>query len=136
MEKNAVCYERHEGRIPCGGDYSEIFYMDDHGNATDASTTTLCMIRECKADGTMIMETTQISDQYEQYDGDCSPKIMYSKVVPAELSQLELPDYSEGFDELYYVEIMGSYHRDGDTNAMVKSDWADIVQTGQRNSFT
>ncbi len=68
---------------------------------------------------------TQIADYYEQFDQNYRPEQRYSKIMPAELSQLELPSYSEGFDELYYIQHMGNYHRDGDTNPMLKSDWTD-----------
>ena len=57
MKKRVVTHERREGKTPCGGDYSEIFYMDDQGNAVDASAATWCMIHECRADGTLIRET-------------------------------------------------------------------------------
>ena len=85
-------------------------------------------IQNAKAAGYRIMGylfKTQISDHYEQYDWNGNSKQRYSEIVPADFSQLELPDYSEGFDELYYVEHMGGSHRDGDTNAMMKRDWSD-----------
>ena len=68
-----------------------------------------------------------ISDHYEQFNQNSRPEQQYSKIMPAELGQLELPGYSEGFDELYYIEHMGNYHRDGDTSAMMKRDWSDTL---------
>lgn len=44
-------------RTPNGGDYSEIFFMDDAGNLVDEEIATKCVIRECKADGTLLNET-------------------------------------------------------------------------------
>ena len=37
--------------------YSEIFYMDDEGNACDKAVATRCIIRELDADGNLIRET-------------------------------------------------------------------------------
>ena len=88
-------------------------------------------IQSAKATGYRIIGylfSTQISDQYEQFDQNFRPEQRYSKIMPAELSQLELPNYAEGFDELYYIEHMGSFHRDGDTNPMLKRDWTDTLQ--------
>ena len=74
---------------------------------------------------------TQIADHYEQCD--YIPEQMCSKIMPVELDQLELPSYSEGFDELYYVEHMGSFHWDGHISPMMKRDWADNGRaTGSR----
>lgn len=39
------------------GSYSEIFYMDDEGNACDKAVATRCIIRELDADGNLIRET-------------------------------------------------------------------------------
>ena len=44
------------GKTPNGGDYSEIYYLDDNGNLVDETEATKCTIRECKADGTLINE--------------------------------------------------------------------------------
>lgn len=44
-------------KTPCGGDYSEIFYMDAAGNVVDEKAAVKCAIRECKADGTLLNET-------------------------------------------------------------------------------
>ena len=43
-------------KTPNGGDYSEIYYLDDNGNLVDEAEATKCIIRECKADGTLINE--------------------------------------------------------------------------------
>lgn len=37
-----------EGKTPSGGDYSEIYYLDNCDHAVDKRGTTMCMIRECK----------------------------------------------------------------------------------------
>lgn len=52
-----VTHCRIDEKTPNGGDYSEIFYMDDFGNAVDEVSATKCVIRECKADGTLVNET-------------------------------------------------------------------------------
>jgi predicted kinase len=44
-----------------------------------------------------------------------------SKAVAARFHQLELPDYSEGFDELFYVRI------DPVTNKFMVEEWKDEV---------
>ncbi len=49
--------ERRDGKTPNGGDYSEIFYLDDKHNLVEPEHATQCIIRECKSDGTLIMET-------------------------------------------------------------------------------
>lgn len=38
------------------GIYSEIFYLDDNGNSVDETVATCCIVRECRADGTLIRE--------------------------------------------------------------------------------
>ena len=50
-------YERRNKKTPSGGDYSEIYYLDDDWQPVDSSEATLCMIRECKANGTLDCET-------------------------------------------------------------------------------
>lgn len=45
---------------PSGGDYSEILYLDADMNPVDDSVAEKCVIRECKADGTVINETCGI----------------------------------------------------------------------------
>lgn len=42
---------------PLGGDYSEIYYLDDKSNVVDSSVATHCVIRECGADGSLIAES-------------------------------------------------------------------------------
>ena len=49
-------FERIEEPTPNGGDYSEIYYQDDDGNPVDESEATRFVVRECKADGTLINE--------------------------------------------------------------------------------
>ena len=44
-------------KTPNGGDYSEIFYLDDNGNYIDFSNAKKCIIRECKIDGSLVCET-------------------------------------------------------------------------------
>ena len=100
-------------------------------NMNDTKAGRAVYIQSAKAAGYRIIGylfTTQISDHYEQFDRSFRLEQRYAKIMPVELSRLELPDYSEGFDELYYIEHMGSLHRAGDTNAMVKKDWMDIQQ--------
>lgn len=49
--------ERHNGKTPAGGDYSEVYYMNDKGESVEKSEATRGIIRECKKDGTLITET-------------------------------------------------------------------------------
>ena len=49
-------YERVNEPTPAGGDYSEINYLNDDNDVVDSSEAKKCVIRECKADGTLIME--------------------------------------------------------------------------------
>lgn len=51
-----MTYERIDERTPSGGDYSEIFYLDDNGNQIDSEKATNCIIRECLKDGTLLNE--------------------------------------------------------------------------------
>ena len=48
---------RTDGPPPSGGDYSEIVFFNDKHEVVDASEATHCVIRECKADGTLVYET-------------------------------------------------------------------------------
>ena len=52
-----MTYERIDGATPAGGDYAEIWYMDDSRNIAEKDSATQCMIRECKNDGTLLMST-------------------------------------------------------------------------------
>lgn len=52
-----VTHERYNRPTPNGGDYSEIFYMDDNGNYVDKKVATKAVIYECKNDGTAINRT-------------------------------------------------------------------------------
>lgn len=49
-------YQRVDEPTPNGGDYSEIYYLDKHGNQVDEEKAETCVIRECLADGTLINE--------------------------------------------------------------------------------
>lgn len=49
-------HKRIDGPTPSGGDYSEIFYFDGHGNEVDEKDATCCCIQECRKDGTLVME--------------------------------------------------------------------------------
>lgn len=53
---NLASYIRINEPTPNGGDYSEIFYFDKHGNKVDEKDAEICIIRECKNDGTLINE--------------------------------------------------------------------------------
>ncbi|MBR2260038.1 MAG: hypothetical protein IJ899_22430 [Blautia sp.] len=44
-------------KTPAGGDYSEIFYLDDANNIVEPEEATHGAIRECKMDGTLVQET-------------------------------------------------------------------------------
>jgi len=50
-------YYRTDEPTPSGGDYSEIYFFDDKDNNVDETVATKCVIRECKANGDLIMET-------------------------------------------------------------------------------
>ncbi len=50
-------YKRIEGETPSGGDYSEIWYLDDQGNVVDDKFAARCIINERKQDGTLILST-------------------------------------------------------------------------------
>jgi hypothetical protein len=49
--------ERINEKTPNGGDYSEIYYMDNDGNVVDENVATKAVIRECKENGSLICET-------------------------------------------------------------------------------
>ena len=51
-------YKRLDGKTPSGGDYSEIYYLDENNNLADESKAKRCRIRECRADGTLLNEIT------------------------------------------------------------------------------
>jgi len=42
---------------PCGGAYSELWYMDDNWEVCDEQFATKCVIRECTSDGKLLLET-------------------------------------------------------------------------------
>ena len=44
-------------KTPNGGDYSEIFFLDEKNNIVEEKEATRCIIRECLKDGTLIKET-------------------------------------------------------------------------------
>lgn len=50
-------HKRTNKPTPRGGDYSEIFYLDEDGKVVDETIATKCVIRECKANGELICET-------------------------------------------------------------------------------
>ena len=45
------------GLTPHGGDYTEVWYLDDNENVVDKNSASVCMIRECKSDGTLVSST-------------------------------------------------------------------------------
>lgn len=50
-------HKRVNKKTPSGGDYSEIYYMNDNFEVVDETEATLCKILECKANGDLIFET-------------------------------------------------------------------------------
>lgn len=56
-ENKEITHEKFIKPTPHGGDYSEIFYMDDDGNYVDKKKATKAVIYECKNDGTAIKRT-------------------------------------------------------------------------------
>ena len=50
-------YQRIDEPTPSGGDYSEIYYLDEKNNNVDESEASRCVIRECKKNGELINET-------------------------------------------------------------------------------
>ena len=57
IEEDIVTHERYNRPTPNGGDYSEIFYMDDDGKYVKKKVATKAVIYECKNDGTAINRT-------------------------------------------------------------------------------
>lgn len=51
-----MSYERIDEKTPAGGDYSEIYYLDNNGNPAEPQKATTCIIRECLKDGTLLNE--------------------------------------------------------------------------------
>lgn len=49
-------YERIDEMTPSGGDYSEIFYLDDNHNIVNPEKATKCVIRELKNSGELVNE--------------------------------------------------------------------------------
>ncbi len=52
-----MTYRRTYEKTPSGGDYSEIYYLDNTGRIVDETEATMCVIRACKQDGTLVQET-------------------------------------------------------------------------------
>lgn len=52
-----ITHERYNRPTPNGGDYSEIFYLDDDGKYVDKKKATKAVVYECKNDGTAINRT-------------------------------------------------------------------------------
>ena len=57
IEEEIITHERYDRPTPNGGDYSEIFYMDDDGKYVDKKVATKAVIYESKNDGTAINRT-------------------------------------------------------------------------------
>ena len=49
--------KRIDGKTPSGGDYAEFHFLDAENNEVDEGKETSVVIRECKADGTLVKET-------------------------------------------------------------------------------
>ena len=49
-------YKRINEPTPNGGDYSEIYFLNELGQHVDEAVATKCVIRECMIDGTLIFE--------------------------------------------------------------------------------
>ena len=49
--------KRIDGKTPFGGDYAEFHFLDAENNEVDEGKETSIVIRECKADGTLVKET-------------------------------------------------------------------------------
>ena len=45
------------GSTPTGGDYSEIYFLDEKYNIVEKNLATHGVIRECRMDGTLLKET-------------------------------------------------------------------------------
>ena len=50
-------YKRINEKTPNGGDYSEIFYLNDKNDLADDTLATLFIIRESKNNGELVSET-------------------------------------------------------------------------------
>lgn len=61
-------YKRVNEPTPGGGSYSEVYYLDQHGNIVDESVAERCCIRECAADGSLLQETYGIIDRSSRPD--------------------------------------------------------------------
>lgn len=48
---------RDDRKTPNGGAYSEIYFFDEQGNATNKKNATRIVIRECAENGDLISET-------------------------------------------------------------------------------
>jgi hypothetical protein len=57
-----VYYEKVVGKTPSGGDYSEAHYFDDNRKYVHKSKATSIIIRECKANGDIIIEHYMIKE--------------------------------------------------------------------------
>lgn len=51
-------FKRVNEKTPSGGDYSEIYYLNDKHEEVPPEQATQYIIRECKKDGTLVMETS------------------------------------------------------------------------------
>ena len=58
--------KRTNGKTPNGGDYSEVVFLNDAGDSVDETVATKCVIRECKADGTLVNEIIGICNADEE----------------------------------------------------------------------
>ena len=47
---------------PNGGAYSEIYYLDENGQAINCENAVKCIIRECKEDGELLCQTYGICE--------------------------------------------------------------------------
>ena len=57
--------KRIDGKTPFGGDYAEFHFLDAENNEVDEGKETSIVIRECKADGTLVKETwARVSDKW------------------------------------------------------------------------
>ena len=55
--------ERVYGKTPNGGDYAEAHYFDDNFKYVVKENAVNIIIRECKEDGTLIMETRAVNEK-------------------------------------------------------------------------
>lgn len=49
--------ERIDEKTPNGGDYSEIYYLDENKKSCNKESATRVYIRECTAEGALVQET-------------------------------------------------------------------------------